>query len=260
VENCPLLAVGWLDKKLKTFIATSGDTSPGTPHVTRRDRVVDGKQVSREHSVKRSKLVEEYFNAANAVDVHNHLRQGGLGMEKRIRTKSWKMRLFCTIIGIIETDAFLAYRLETEARMEASRDLDSDADDDEPGAASHTSFTEKLIDQLLDNVYKNDHLQLRQRVAEQLGVSFSPDQPMRGHVLASFSKSQFYTARMENGESRGTCQRRCRICSKRTRYYCAACSTDSPDANVAEFLPLCGPSSSSDMHCLTTHTSHLVVK
>ena len=67
--------------------------------------------------VKRPAVVEQYFDGANAIDIHNHLRQGGLELERHWQTQTWWHRNFATIIGICETvlsshfNAFIQIRL-----------------------------------------------------------------------------------------------------------------------------------------------------
>ena len=44
-------------------------------------------------TVPRTQMIKSYFEAACAIDVHNHLRQDGLGMENAIGTSKWWFRL-----------------------------------------------------------------------------------------------------------------------------------------------------------------------
>ena len=54
-------------------------------------------------------MIKSYFEAACAIDNHNHLRQDGLALERTVGTHQWWFRCLCTIIGFIEVDAFKAY-------------------------------------------------------------------------------------------------------------------------------------------------------
>ena len=56
-------------------------------------------------TVPRTQMIKYYFEAC-AIDVHNQLRQDGLGMENAIGTSKWWFRLMCTIFGMIEVDTF----------------------------------------------------------------------------------------------------------------------------------------------------------
>ena len=61
-------------------------------------------------TVKRKKVVETYFDAASKIDINNHMRQGGLTLETAWRTQSWASRVVATVLGIVETDAYLLYK------------------------------------------------------------------------------------------------------------------------------------------------------
>jgi hypothetical protein len=60
--------------------------------------------------VQRPVLVEKFFNIFGRVDQHNHYRQGSLRMEEAWKTLTWWHRLVATILGIIFTDCYLAYK------------------------------------------------------------------------------------------------------------------------------------------------------
>ena len=47
-------------------------------------------------------MIQSYSEAACAIDIHNHLRQDGLALERTVGTHQWWFR--CTIIGFIEVD------------------------------------------------------------------------------------------------------------------------------------------------------------
>ncbi|CAG4969696.1 unnamed protein product [Parnassius apollo] len=69
----------WKDKKTNTLVATCETTLPGLP--SRKRRWDDeGNLFFRE--VARPKLIQQYFDGAAAIDIHNHIRQNGLALEK----------------------------------------------------------------------------------------------------------------------------------------------------------------------------------
>jgi hypothetical protein len=116
-RNQQMLAVGWLDKKLKTFVSSRGTTLEGTPSKRPRHKIVvneAGQLVSSRivKEVKRPRVVEDLYKYFSAIDVHNHYRQGSLRIEDNWKTKTWTTRVFSTIIGMIATNAYLAYRYE----------------------------------------------------------------------------------------------------------------------------------------------------
>ena len=55
-------------------------------------------------------MVEAYFDAASIIDINNHMRQGGVALETAWQTQSWASRVISTILGIVETDAYLLYK------------------------------------------------------------------------------------------------------------------------------------------------------
>lgn len=129
-QNCRLISLAWRDKKIHTFIGSCGTTMEGSPALKRRlDE--DGKKTIKE--VKRPRLAEEYFEGAPAVDIHNHIRQSGLAVEAAWNTQKWHHRMFASLFGIIESNAFLSYKYFKKI-------------DD----IQHSEFTEKLAMQLIN--------------------------------------------------------------------------------------------------------------
>ena len=86
-------------------------------------------------TVPRTHMIKSYFEAAYAIDVHNHLRQDGLGMENAIGTSKWWFRLMCTILGMIEVDMFKTF-------CHFNRHVQ---------VPSHRNFIERLVIMVLTN-------------------------------------------------------------------------------------------------------------
>lgn len=106
-----LRALSWHDKKRKNLIATCGTTLDGEPHKKKRWRNFNnGKTEYFTASIPRPNIVETYFDAAQHIDVHNYLRQGSVACERP--THRWMFRIFQTIVGMVEVDAFLAHQYE----------------------------------------------------------------------------------------------------------------------------------------------------
>jgi hypothetical protein len=122
-----LIAVGWHDIKLKTIISTCGTTVRGTDAVkTRHKKVYENgegiiiiniiviniieRTVRYERLVPRPSLIEMFFNIFGKIDQHDHFRQGSLRMEEAWKTLTWWHRIVATILGIIFTDCYLAYK------------------------------------------------------------------------------------------------------------------------------------------------------
>jgi hypothetical protein len=117
-----LIAVGWKDKVLKTFIATAGSSAPGKPRIKERRHRVTKEKIS--VSVATTSIGSEYFTNAPAIDIHNHYRQGILEMERNIRTRAWDDKLAFTLLGMIMVDAYLMYILDHPNEKQSYRLMD----------------------------------------------------------------------------------------------------------------------------------------
>ena len=111
VENVPILALGYKYNRRKVlfFVATkgAGAATPGEPYVARFNDALGNLH---RRFVPRPSIISRYFSFSNMVDSHNHFRQFLLALEKKWLTKDCWFRLFCGLIGMCTTDAFLACR------------------------------------------------------------------------------------------------------------------------------------------------------
>ena len=108
MDEIDLRAVSWHDRKRKNLISTCGTTLDGPPHEKKRWRNFNsGRTEYFTVTVPRPDIVAQYFNAAQTIDVHNHLRQGEAAVERP--THKWSFRILQTLVGMIEVDAYLAY-------------------------------------------------------------------------------------------------------------------------------------------------------
>ncbi|KAL5479368.1 hypothetical protein EMCRGX_G022883 [Ephydatia muelleri] len=76
--------------------------------VARQMKPCTGESETITRTVPRTQMIKSCFEAC-AIDVHNHLRQDGLGMENAIGTSKWWFRLMCNIFGMIEVDTFKTF-------------------------------------------------------------------------------------------------------------------------------------------------------
>ena len=90
----PLLSIGYKynSGRFLGFIATEGDgsTEPGDPYLSRFTDIYLNISV---RPVVRPHFLGRYFNACNAIDNHNRIRQSGLSLEKYWVTQSGYFRL-----------------------------------------------------------------------------------------------------------------------------------------------------------------------
>lgn len=141
-----IFAVAWKDKTTKQIICTRGLTSvQGNPSVRHRRRLVEtdwGHENDRyDMNIPRPQAIEMFFSCFSNIDVHDHYRQGSLALERNWGTKTWWHRLLATLFGMVCTDAFLAYRLETRNRQMGG----------EVGLICYKDFLHRLAYQLIHN-------------------------------------------------------------------------------------------------------------
>ena len=141
-----LIAVGWHDIKLKTIIATTGTTLRGSDAIKKRSRkvFVNGQEVTQRYDrlVPRPALIQLLFDIFGRIDQHDHFRQGSLRMEEAWKTQTWWHRIVATVLGIIFTDCYLAYK---NNELKYNRDV-----------LSYDEFLGKLSYQLIFNPYYNE--------------------------------------------------------------------------------------------------------
>ena len=116
-DGVNIYALGWSDKKGKQVVFTTGTTLAAEPSRRRRHKrvLVDGvwRKETYEKVVPRPEIMKELFDGFSAVDVHDHLRQGSIEMEREWITRDWVLRLFGTLLSMIMVNAYLAYRYMT---------------------------------------------------------------------------------------------------------------------------------------------------
>ena len=133
-------AVKYQDKKVKQIVSTFATTVPGEP------RKKDSRRTGNITVVPRPQIFSEYCQYAGAIDVFNHFRTGGGGLEDSWRTHSSKTRQFSGLVGFVETNAFLAMRYFSPGT----------------GSTLHSSFRKDLANALLRNsVDRSTKLTLR---------------------------------------------------------------------------------------------------
>lgn len=251
------MAVVWNDKKRKMFIASTGNTLPASTPASKhrlRPRVAtdetDAPYVHVCYDVPRPAVVQQYFDAADAIDVHNHFRQGGVRLEHHWHTHTWWHRNFATLLGMCETDAFLAF-----THFHPDKHLAS--------ITSHKEFTEQLSAQLL--TYKSSAAMAGP--AAHLRAHDQPPAPaphlhslhgcaVVAHTLLGNMREcpEFHPKRQrqskegphqvqhfQDGEKDGgrvpSIQRQCSVCHiHKTCFYCEECSTRKGD-----IVPVCTP-------------------
>ena len=97
-EGIKLQAVNFMDLQLKHFISTCSTDFPGEPRKTKHCGLIT-----------RPAVAVDYLKSAAAIDIHNHVRTGSVGLEDAIKTKSPMVRQFTGVLGFLFTNAYLQY-------------------------------------------------------------------------------------------------------------------------------------------------------
>ena len=93
-DEVKLQAVSFQDIKKKQFISTCSTILHGNSRKTKHLGEVSC-----------PKVAEFYLNHVPAIDIHNHVRTGSMGLEDAIFTKSPHIRQFTGIFGFLSTNA-----------------------------------------------------------------------------------------------------------------------------------------------------------
>ena len=227
-DDCNIYALGWSDKKGKHVVFTTGTTLEAEPSRRKRHRSVlrDGVWVKQRYEkvVKRPAIVKELFDAFSAIDVHDHLRQGLLEIERQWITRDWVLRLFGTVLGIIIVNAFNAYLYM------------------DPGGLDFNTFLGNLAYQLIFNKFFTANERVLRPRAEDDAEEDEVEQCESGKLIDH----------PHYADKRGTSKRAklmCNAveCSHQTAYYCKPCS-----AKAGRFISFCFGTRS----CFISHVNH----
>jgi len=220
-DGVAFYALGWLDRKLLTYISNRGTTEPGAKAMHMRHRRVETSPdvYTTERAVlavERPQMVELFYKAFSTIDVHDLLRQGSLAMEREWKTHKWWHRIFATVFRMTTVDAYLAYRYDCNQRHEAHQEF--------------LEFVDQLAFQLIHNVFLPAPVATRSSSAP-----LSPTAP-----LSSPPKHRLLHLKSLPGSRplKGRAQRRCKLCKSYCSFYCSGCS----DLRLGVIFPVCGAS------------------
>ncbi len=155
-------------------------------------------------------VLESFFQHFSCINVHDHLRHESLKLEESWKTRNWWHRIFATVLGVIVTDCYYAYKM-TMTRSHLA-------------AVPFANFIEMLAHQLIFNTYL---AHTRPQMASMDEVKVTPH-----YQLHQLSKLSYYEAL--KGKPKVRAKRRC-VCHELTSYYCIHCSniSDAQDPNLS---------------------------
>lgn len=259
--NHKMFAVGWKDLTNKTIVSNRGTTNEGNPTKKTRHKVisVEGRAVQRirEFLVPRPVAIEMLFDSFGAVDFNDGIRQGIFNMEQYWKTRLYWHRILASLLGVIFTNCFLAYRMEQQAAH--SEDIDD-----------FNTFMGKLAYQLIFNPHIEGPRHQRKRAAFAAAGGAEVDPWVRFLLTCHFCSFTAIPSQVDDREDHDAvplvqhahyaellpqqrARRACSICKKDCSYYCTQCS----DAEVGgAIIALCNPTKSSQIgnSCLKAHS------
>jgi hypothetical protein len=250
-----MYAVAWQDLKLKTIITNVGTTLPGAPHIKERHKKVflNGEVITQKQQrhVPRPNAIEQFFRYFSVIDVHDHLRQGSLNLEEGWRTQTWWHRIFATMLGVIITDCFMAYRYER--KMIGA-----------PEGIDFNRFLGRLAYELIFNVHLEDDTITRQQAAQELAATrIQAAAENAEHTLAHICHFEKYKQHRGAQNPKNRFKLKCCFikadgsrCQKKSPWYCRKCSTFDQNGQPTKIFAICGTTNHEGRQCYLMHLPH----
>ena len=236
LNNPSLLAYVWVDRDRRYFISTASSLDVGEGYWRTRWRQVINDRFSPPQRVMfeipQPKACEVYYSTCARVDQHNRHRQDTLQLERKLKCHSWHIRVGISLLGIIITDTWMAYKRATMT------------------TESQKSFHSYLAEELIDNNHDNQH---STRTSPKNVLIFGSPTARNGYGIHLTPTKR---RRMSRGKmTRNLYQGRCCIkgCHKKTTFQCSECvdSAAQQENQCDEHFYICAPKTNRD--CWTKH-------
>ena len=141
-------AIGWLDKKLIIYYCGTTSLSESLSIRRRHRKVLRGGVYVTETinlEIPRPRAIFEFFLAFANIDIHDHIRQGLLEMERLWLCKNCYPRIFQTILAVTIVNAYLGHQWEC-----------IDAGKNEDQIINFEDFAGQLAYQMIFNIHLDD--------------------------------------------------------------------------------------------------------
>jgi len=199
-----LMALMWLDRERRYFIASTSTSLQGEPYDRVRWRQMGEHAERVALNVKLPQVAKESYECCAAIDTHNRCRQNDLRLEHKLATDDWSMRVNQSLLGMSIVDSWL---LHSGARGAAA-------------ILTQKQFYENLAAQLIDNTF--DTIGVRARTAS----ATSPQDGAAALLRYGVGIHLMPTRKRRNGAAPGDhrAQRTCRECKcHKSSYVCSGC-------------------------------------
>ena len=104
-----LMALLWVDRERRYFIASTSTSLMGTPYERMRWRQTGAHAERVVLTVPQPHVAETYYTCCSQIDRHNRCRQDDLRLEHKLVTHDWSMRVNLSLLGMCEVDAWMLY-------------------------------------------------------------------------------------------------------------------------------------------------------
>jgi Transposase IS4 len=219
--NPIMLAFVWVDRERRYFIASAGSLAEGEPYHRNRWRQVSEEPNAEpervELTVPQPRAAEIYYKVCAKIDQHNRDRQATLGIERKLVTNDWSMRVNLSIFAMIVVDTWRVY---------------SGLTFDQNNGETQKEFYGRLATELIDN--KFDFIGRSSARAKDNNNNDDDDafdSPVidrntgvaRSGVDAHITPTKRRQRDVRGNEKTHALQGRCKMCSSLTTYECSVC-------------------------------------
>jgi hypothetical protein len=230
--NPTMFAFVWVDRERRYFVASAGSLAEGEPYHRQRWRQVSKEENAApqrvELTVPQPHAAEMYYKTCARIDQHNRDRQATLGIERKLVTNHWSMRVNLSIFAMIVVDTWRVY---------SSLTFDHELRNNNAGE-TQKEFYGRLAAELIDNRYDNIGRTTRQRGGvndddnnneDDFFDSPAIDRDTR-NVRAGVGPHVAPTTRRQrdqNGNEKPyAMQGKCRVCKALTTHECSVCQDE----------------------------------
>ncbi len=144
--NPNMMAFVWVDRERRYFIASAGSLAEGEPYHRNRWRQVSEEPNAApemvELTVPQPRAAELYYKTCAKIDQHNRDRQATLGIERKLVTNDWSLRVNLSIFAMIVVDTWRVY-----SGLTTDTELGSNIGE------TQKEFYGRLATELIDNRY-----------------------------------------------------------------------------------------------------------